>query len=35
MDYEPSPTVKPHTLDQRLVDILNEQMLHDNKVKLG
>ncbi len=35
MDYEPSPAVKPHTLDSRLVETLNKQMLHDNKVKLG
>jgi hypothetical protein len=25
MDYEPSPLVKPHTLDQRLTDTLNFQ----------
>jgi len=23
MDYEPSAEVKPHTLDQRLIDTLN------------
>ena len=34
MDYEPSPTVKPFTLDQRLIETLNTQQLYDNKVKL-
>jgi hypothetical protein len=35
MDYEPSPTVKPHTLDQRLIDTLNFQQLYDNKQRLA
>lgn len=35
MDYDPSPTVKPHTLDQRLIDTLNFQQLYDNQLKLG
>jgi len=34
MDYDPSPTVKPHTLDQRLIDTLNFQQLYDNQSKL-
>ena len=35
MDYEPSATVKPHTLDQRLIDTLNFQQLYDNQSRLG
>lgn len=34
MDYEPSPNVKPHTLDQRLIDTLNFQQLYDHTQKL-
>ena len=34
MDYEPSTLVKPHTLDQRLIDTLNFQQLYDQKGKL-
>ena len=29
MDYDPSPIVKPHTLDQRLIATLNKQILYD------
>jgi hypothetical protein len=35
MDYEPSPQVKPHTFDQRLIESLNFQMMFDNKTKLS
>lgn len=35
MDYEPSATVKPHTLDQRLIDTLNFQQLYDNTSRLS
>jgi len=34
MDYEPSAEVKPHTLDQRLIDTLNFQQLYDTRQKL-
>lgn len=34
MDYEPSPIVKPHTLDQRLIDTLNFQQMYDTHQKL-
>lgn len=34
MDYEPSAEVKPHTLDQRLIDTLNTQQLYDTRQKL-
>ena len=34
MDYEPSPVVKPHTLDQRLIETLNTAQLYDTKAKL-
>ena len=34
MDYDPSPIVKPHTLDQRLIATLNKQILYDINQKL-
>lgn len=33
MDYEPSAAVKPHTLDQRLIETLNFKRLYDNKAQ--
>lgn len=35
MDYEPSLAVKPHTLDQRLIETLNTAQLYDVKAKLS
>lgn len=35
MDYEPSPIVKPFTLDQRYVDTVNSQYLQDTRTQLA
>jgi ApbE superfamily uncharacterized protein (UPF0280 family) len=34
MDYEPSIVVKPHTLDQRLIETVNASVLYECKQKL-
>jgi len=35
MDYEPSIIVKPHTLDQRLIETVNASVLYECKQKLS
>lgn len=35
MDYEPSEAVRPHTLDQRMVETLNAGQMYDNQKKQG
>lgn len=35
MDYEPSPIVKKHTLDQRYIDVMNCQYLKETRENLS
>jgi hypothetical protein len=35
LDYEPSPQVKPHTLDTKFNEAMNSQYLIDTKNKIA